>query len=60
MEAGGLALRIKRCVASMPGLFNNRTLEFNEGLTIVYGRNGSGKSVLARAIIELVWGAPTR
>jgi uncharacterized protein YhaN len=57
MEAGGLALRIKRCVASMPGLFNNRTLEFNEGLTIVYGRNGSGKSVLARAIIELVWGS---
>ncbi|HSV97633.1 MAG TPA: AAA family ATPase [Spirochaetota bacterium] len=50
-------MRIKRCVASRPGLFNNRTLEFNEGLTIVYGRNGSGKSVLARAIIELVWGS---
>ncbi len=50
-------MRIKRCVASRPGLFNNRTLEFNEGLTIVYGRNGAGKSVLARAMIELVWGS---
>ena len=57
MGRGGFALRIKRCIASRPGLFNNRTLEFNEGLTIVYGRNGSGKSVLARAIIELIWGS---
>ena len=50
-------MRIKRCIVSRPGLFNNRTLEFNEGLTVVYGRNGSGKSLLARAIIELLWGS---
>ncbi len=50
-------MRIKRCVVSRPGLFNNRTLDFNEGLTVVYGRNGSGKSLLARAILELLWGS---
>lgn len=50
-------MRIKRCIVSRPGLFNNRTLEFNEALTVVYGRNGSGKSLLARAIIDLLWGS---
>ncbi len=51
---------IKKCIASKPGLFDNTTIELNEGLNIIYGKNGSGKSVLSRAMVEVLWGQVLR
>lgn len=48
-------MQIRRCIASKPGLFANRTLDFSGRTTIVYGRNASGKTFLARAIMDLLW-----
>ena len=44
---------------SRPGLFENNTLEFFPGVNLVFGKNGSGKSLLARAMIDCLWNAPT-
>ncbi len=44
---------------SRPGLFENTTLEFSPGVNLVFGKNGSGKSLLARAMIDCLWNAPT-
>ncbi len=45
---------IQQCVTSKPGLFENRTLEFGDGITVIHGRNNSGKSLLARAMIDVL------
>lgn len=44
------------CKVHKQGLFDNRVLNFSDRLTIVYGKNGSGKSLLARGMIDAVWG----
>lgn len=38
------------------GLFDNRILDFSDRLTIVFGKNSSGKSLLARGLVDAVWG----
>jgi uncharacterized protein YhaN len=45
---------IRECIASRPGLFENRSFALDEKITIIRGRNNSGKSLLARAIIDLL------
>jgi uncharacterized protein YhaN len=38
------------------GLFDNRVLDFSDRLNIVCGKNGSGKSLLVRSMMDAVWG----
>ncbi len=47
---------IRECTASKPGLFTNRLFTFEERLNVILGRNNSGKSLLARAIVDLLHG----
>jgi len=44
------------CKVHRHGLFDNRSIEFSDRLNIVYGKNGSGKSLLARCLVDAVWG----
>ncbi len=46
-------MRIKHCIASKPGLFDNRQLEFDERMSVILGRNDSGKTLLSRALVDL-------
>ncbi len=49
-------MRFINCIAHRRGLFDNRVLDFRDRLNIVYGKNGAGKSLLARGMIDAVWG----
>ncbi|HQO00895.1 MAG TPA: hypothetical protein PLI62_01410 [Spirochaetota bacterium] len=49
-------MQIIRCIASKPGLFDNKIIDVGERITVIYGRNNSGKSFLARAIVDLTTG----
>lgn len=49
-----MAVLIKECIASRQGLFENRTFSLDERLTFIRGRNNSGKSLLARALVDLL------
>lgn len=44
------------CKVHRHGLFDNRVINFSDRLNIVYGKNGSGKSLLARCLVDAVWG----
>src|SRR5208337_1298544 len=44
-----------RCIVYKNGLFDNRILNFSDRLTIVFGKNASGKSLLARSLIDSLW-----
>jgi uncharacterized protein YhaN len=44
------------CKVHRHGLFDNRVIDFSDRLNIVYGKNGSGKSLLARGMVDAVWG----
>ena len=46
-------MRITKCIASKQGLFDNRTLELGKKLNFIYGKNGSGKSVLSCAMADM-------
>ena len=45
-----------KCIVYRHGLFDNRVLDFSDRLNIVYGKNGSGKSMLVRGMMDAVWG----
>ncbi len=49
-------MQIQKCVITKPGLLANRILAFDAGISIVYGRNDSGKSLISRAMIDALWG----
>ena len=49
-------MQFLKCIVYKHGLFDNRVLDFSDRLTIVYGKNGSGKSLLARSMVDAVWG----
>ncbi len=36
-------------------MFDNITLPLDNSITVIYGKNGSGKSLLARALCEILW-----
>lgn len=44
-----------KCMVNRPGLLDNRVLDFSDRLTIVFGRNGSGKSLIARGLVDALW-----
>ena len=48
-------MRYVKCVTTKPGLFENSSLDFSPAVTIVNGKNGSGKSFMARCLIESLW-----
>ena len=48
-------MQIIKCMVSKPGLFDNISLDFDDAVTIVFGRNGSGKSLLAKGLISGIW-----
>ncbi len=45
-------MRITRCVVSKPGLFSDLSFDLPEGISLIYGRNGSGKSLLTHVLVE--------
>jgi len=45
-----------KCIVYKHGLFDNRVLDFSDRLNIVCGKNGSGKSLLVRSMMDAVWG----
>jgi uncharacterized protein YhaN len=45
-----------KCMVYKHGLFDNRVLDFSDRLNIVFGKNGSGKSLLVRSMMDAVWG----
>ncbi|HNX57792.1 MAG TPA: AAA family ATPase, partial [Spirochaetota bacterium] len=49
-------MRIAECVASRGGIFKNREIGFGQGLNVIYGANDSGKTILAQALIDLIFG----
>lgn len=49
-------MQINKCIIAKPGLFDNKSIEFKNGINIIYGKNGSGKSLIARALLEVLWG----
>ncbi len=49
-------MQIQKCIASKPGLLPNKILTFNDQVTIIYGKNDSGKTLIARAMMDTLWG----
>jgi hypothetical protein len=49
-------MQLLECIVSKPGLFNNLKLKFDNGLTVICGKNESGKTLIAKAIIDTLWG----
>ena len=49
-------MQFVKCMVYKHGLFDNRVLDFSDRLNIVFGKNGSGKSLLARSMMDAVWG----
>ncbi len=49
-------MQLLECIANKPGLLDNKKLEFNGGITIIYGQNESGKTLIAKAIADTLWG----
>ena len=49
-------MQIIECITTKPGLFDNKSIKLDEKLTIIYGENDSGKSLMAKGIIDTLWG----
>lgn len=49
-------MKIRRCRASLPDLFEDLVIEFSHGITLIRGGNGSGKTLLATSIVDSIWG----
>ncbi len=47
-------MKITGVTIAKPGLFDNTRLAPGEGVTVIYGRSGSGKSAIARALIDVL------
>lgn len=47
-------MRILSCTISKPGLLDSRRIEPSEGITVIYGRSDSGKTTIARALLEML------
>jgi uncharacterized protein YhaN len=50
-------VRLVACVASRGGTFKSREIAFKPGLTVICGPNDSGKTLLARSLIDLLFGS---
>ena len=49
-------MQLLECIVSKPGLLNNIKFRFGKNLTVIYGKNESGKTLIAKAIIDTLWG----
>lgn len=49
-------MHITQCIATKKGLFNNIVIDFDNEITILYGANDTGKTLLAKSIIDIIWG----
>ncbi|MGL4369618.1 MAG: hypothetical protein ACRCUT_08100, partial [Spirochaetota bacterium] len=45
-------MRLIQCIISKNSLFRNKTISFDREITAIYGPNDSGKTFLARAVID--------
>jgi len=45
-----------RCIASKTGLLENVNLDLSGSTTVIFGKNGSGKSLLARSLVDAMLG----
>ncbi len=50
-----MAMHIKKCIASYPGVFQNRSIGIDNGITVIHGKNNTGKTLLSRAIIDTLF-----
>ena len=50
-----MAMRIKKCIASYPGVFQSKTIGIDNGITVIHGKNNTGKTLLSRAIIDALF-----
>ncbi|MCP4130918.1 MAG: hypothetical protein GY754_08035 [bacterium] len=48
-------MRFNECVASIPGLLENITLDLSEKIVVISGKNSSGKSLMAKGLIDGIW-----
>jgi len=48
-------VRIKKCIATCPGVFQDKTIVLNDGITVVHGKNNAGKTLLSRAMIDAIF-----
>jgi len=48
-------MHIKKCIASYPGVFQNRSIGIDNGITVIHGKNNTGKTLLSRAIIDTLF-----
>ncbi|MBN1501603.1 MAG: hypothetical protein JW982_15705 [Spirochaetes bacterium] len=46
---------LNQCIASKTGLLNNRIIDFDKNITVVCGDNDSGKTLISRSIIDLLF-----
>lgn len=48
-------MQLVKCLASRPGLFNNTEFDFGDRATVIFGKNGSGKTIFAKSIVDSIW-----
>lgn len=48
-------MQFLKCLISKPGLFEGLELNFSDGLNIITGQSGAGKTFLAKCLMECVW-----
>jgi len=48
-------VRIKKCIATCPGVFQDKIIELGNGITVVRGKNNAGKTLLSRALIDAIF-----
>lgn len=49
-------MRLIKCTITKPSVFDNKQLEFADGITFIRGKNGSGKSLMIRAFSDVLFG----
>jgi uncharacterized protein YhaN len=49
-------VQLLECIVKKPGLLENTNLSFDKRISIIYGKNESGKSLIAKGLIDTIWG----
>lgn len=48
---------IEKCVVARTGLFQGNEFVFTKGINIIYGGNGTGKTLLAKGLLDVIAGS---